>query len=64
MLKTLHDSETMHRRINPKAIVFGDSQQFMLTNFDAIRVEKAIDKTQTATTALNEDWQFQAPEYG
>ena len=55
----------MHRRINPKAVVFGDDQQFKLTNFDAIRVEKAIDRTKTMTTAvISEDGQFQAPEFG
>jgi len=53
----------MHRRINPKAIIFREEDnEMMLTNFDAIRVEAAIGKTMTRTSANSEDSQFVAPE--
>ena len=63
MLKALFDASSIHRRINPKALVFGENGKMMLTNFDALRIDAEISKTISRTTAMTEDTQFLAPEY-
>ena len=49
MLHVLHSRQSIHRRINPKAIVFVGDNDIKLTNFDSIRVEDDTDKTKTRT---------------
>ena len=63
-LVTLNERQSLHRRINPKAIVFKSDNKIKLTNFDSISVDKEHSKTITRTSAATEDSQFVAPEYG
>lgn len=52
----------MHRKINPKAIVFA-GDKIKLTGFENVSVDEAHDKTKTRTLAgSNEDQNFIAPE--
>ena len=49
MLHVLRQSQSIHRRINPKAIVFTSDNGIKLTNFDSVRVENDTEKTKTRT---------------
>ena len=52
----------MHRKINPKAIVFA-GDKIKLSGFENVSVDEAHDKTKTRTLAgSNEDQNFIAPE--
>ena len=53
----------MHRKINPKAIVFTAGGKIKLSGFENVCVDEAHDKTKTRTQAgSNEDINFIAPE--
>ena len=54
MLHALQENETIHRKIDPRSLVFDKDGTMKMTNFSHVSVDRDHDKTKTKTRGADE----------